>query len=222
MAMIASHLSIGNSSTGATCWMPALLHEDVDGAELLLGVARPSPRSRRASPCRRANSAPRRRGVASMPRADRLDLLAVAEAVEDDVGALAGQRRGEAEADARGRAGDQRGLALQHVVRLLVESVPGSLYIASQQAGARGGGVSPLPAARMLESARDESARPRWHDQSAPSSNTATTTTRAAPRDALAPCRGDLRARGPALHAAAPAGAGGAARPATCRPPPTT
>ena len=25
MAMMASHCSIGNSSTGATCWMPALL-----------------------------------------------------------------------------------------------------------------------------------------------------------------------------------------------------
>jgi hypothetical protein len=42
-----------------------------------------------------------------------LDLLGVAEAVEHDVRALFGQRAGDAEADARGRAGDEGGLAAQ-------------------------------------------------------------------------------------------------------------
>ena len=46
--------------------------------------------------------------------AQRFDLALVAEAVEDDVGALGRQRAGDAEADARGRAGDEGGLADEH------------------------------------------------------------------------------------------------------------
>ena len=42
-----------------------------------------------------------------------LDGGGVAEAVDDEVGALARQRPGVGEADAGGRAGDERGLALQ-------------------------------------------------------------------------------------------------------------
>src|SRR3546814_4365298 len=42
------------------------------------------------------------------------DLRGLAEAIEDDVGALGGQRLGNARSDAAGRAGDQGGLSFQH------------------------------------------------------------------------------------------------------------
>ena len=46
--------------------------------------------------------------------AERFDLAAFAEAVQHDVGALAGQHLCDAEADAAGRSGDDRNLVLQH------------------------------------------------------------------------------------------------------------
>ena len=43
-----------------------------------------------------------------------LDRGGVAEAVDHDVGAVLGERPGDAEADAGGRAGDDRGFSLEH------------------------------------------------------------------------------------------------------------
>ena len=50
-------------------------------------------------------------GVAGFTKAVALE---VAEAVENDAGALGGERARDAQADARGRAGDERGLADEH------------------------------------------------------------------------------------------------------------
>ena len=46
--------------------------------------------------------------------AQAFDLALVAEAVEDDVGALRGQGLGDAQANARGRAGDESGFSDEH------------------------------------------------------------------------------------------------------------
>ncbi len=50
----------------------------------------------------------------SQPGGDALDLGALAEAVQHDVGAFAGQARRDAKPDAGGRAGDECGLSLEH------------------------------------------------------------------------------------------------------------
>ena len=119
MAMIASHFSGGKSSTGETCWMPALL-------------------TRMSGPP--SSSAQRfiiRSIVAGFGHVgavvDRAELLAfaldvggVAEAVDHQLRAFGGERLGDGEADARGRAGDQRDFALQESLRFsLPRSVRG-------------------------------------------------------------------------------------------------
>ncbi len=39
MARISFHLSTGNCSTGATCWMPAFIDHDIDASEGAFGIA---------------------------------------------------------------------------------------------------------------------------------------------------------------------------------------
>ena len=106
-ARIASHFSTGKSSIGLTCWMPALLTRM---------STRPSSPS--ASPIRPlAGVGGKQIGVAVdgldaellLDRgAGLFDLVPVAEAVDDDVGARRGEGAGDAEADAAGGAGDDR------------------------------------------------------------------------------------------------------------------
>ena len=110
--MIASHLSGGKLSTGETCWMPALLTR-MSGAP---------------------SSSVQRRIIASIAAgSDKvgavvdgaelalqlLDLGRVAEAVEHHLGAFGGERAGDGEADAGGRAGDERDFAFENHGRLL-------------------------------------------------------------------------------------------------------
>ena len=105
IAKIAFHLSSGNSSIGATCWMPALLtmmstlpnsaRGQVGHRADLLGLAHVGVRVAHLDAV-----------LALQFGASELDLVGVAEAVEQDVGALLGQAAGDAEADAAGRSGD--------------------------------------------------------------------------------------------------------------------
>ena len=98
--MIASHFAGGKSSTGATCCMPALLTRMSTG---------PARRHHRLDPGGRGQVAGgvSRAELAAQP----VDLLGRAEAVEHHLGALGRERPGDGEADARGRAGDERALA---------------------------------------------------------------------------------------------------------------
>ena len=111
MAMMASHFSIGNSSTGATCWMPALLTRMSTRAEVALGLGD------HVGDLVVAQHVGRIEGDARAERGDLRDRLGVvllaAEAVDDDVGAGLGEGVGDAEPDAGGRAGDDGGLAFE-------------------------------------------------------------------------------------------------------------
>ena len=80
MAMMASHFSGGNSSTGETNWMPALLTR-MSTARRRPRLPRSSRRSPAASSCRRSNRAPH--AVLGLDAgAGGLDLVGLAEAVE--------------------------------------------------------------------------------------------------------------------------------------------
>jgi hypothetical protein len=97
-AMIAFHLATGNSSIGATNWMPALFTRHVDRAEHLDGVAH----HRLDRVLLRKVGVVVAHGDAVIGRelrAELLDFGGFAEAVQHDVGALASERRRDAEAD---------------------------------------------------------------------------------------------------------------------------
>src|SRR3712207_293342 len=102
MARTASHLSSGNSSMRATCWMPALLTR-MSTAELFGRLPDHPPDLGRlrhvGARVRHPDAVP----LHEIP-ADLLDLAGVAEAVQHHVGAGAGQRVGDAEPDAARRA----------------------------------------------------------------------------------------------------------------------
>lgn len=95
-AMISSQRSSGNASTGATCWTPRAVDEDVQGTELGLagsdeGVGRIRP--------------PQIRGdVAGLSRRESVLQLTplIAAPVEDDAAARGGERLGNSESDAAG------------------------------------------------------------------------------------------------------------------------
>ena len=109
--MIRSHLSVGNWSTGATNWVPALLTRYVDRAERLGGA--PDEALDRLGPGQV--------GIvvegAHAPRLDLgahgLDLRRIAEAVQHDTGAFSRERARDGETDAGRGAGDERGLPLE-------------------------------------------------------------------------------------------------------------
>ena len=110
IARIASHFSSGNSSIGATCWMPALFTMMSTRAEHVDGLADHAfDRLGLAHVGRRIDDL----GVGALRqlRARLLDLQRLAEAVQHDVGARAREGFGDAEPDAAGRAGDDGGLA---------------------------------------------------------------------------------------------------------------
>ena len=104
MAMIWSHFSIGKSSIGATCWMPALLTRmstapnascaSRDHGGDLVGLCHVGGRIDRLDA-----------ELALDPGALRLDLVRLAEAVDHDVRALLGEGPRDGEADAARRAG---------------------------------------------------------------------------------------------------------------------
>src|SRR4030095_8622060 len=112
IARIASHFSGGKSSTGATCWMPALLTRISTAPSsaiarfIIDAIASGLDMSA-------ASSSTLTRGSARQPAPGALDLGRVAEAVQDEVRAVLREPRRDAEADAGGRPGDERGLACQ-------------------------------------------------------------------------------------------------------------
>ena len=100
IAMIASHLSGGKLSTGETCWMPALLTR-MSGRAELVGAAAHHPLDRRR--VGQVGAVVDRAQLGALA----LDVRRVAEAVDHQLGAFGGERLGDGEADARGRAGDE-------------------------------------------------------------------------------------------------------------------
>ena len=105
IAMISSHFSIGNSSTGATCWMPALLTRmstapnSASAMAIMPAISAGLVMSAGENSTFTPNSA-------GQPGAQRLGLGRRQDAVDDEVGALGGERAGIGQADAGGRAGD--------------------------------------------------------------------------------------------------------------------
>ncbi len=106
MAMMASHLSVGKSSIGETCWMPALLTRMSSDPILALGVG---DHGRDLRPLRHVG-----RVVESLDPEFLLDLGAlgldrrlVAEPVDDDVRSLLGEGAGDRQANAARRTGDK-------------------------------------------------------------------------------------------------------------------
>ena len=113
-ARIASHLSGGKSSIGATCWMPALFTRMSQGPEGPRRALDQASDLRRASTCRRRRAAPERRAPRPGAPAFGPDLPGrEAEAVQHHGGAARGQRLGDAEADAGGGSGHDGDAALQ-------------------------------------------------------------------------------------------------------------
>ena len=111
--MIASHFSGGKSSIGRHELDAGIVDEDVDRAERRLGARRSSRRSRPAWSCRRRRIERRDAEFALDPGPLASISRGVAEAVEHDVRALPRQRAGDREADAAGRAGDERVAVLE-------------------------------------------------------------------------------------------------------------
>ena len=116
MARIASHFAAGNSSIGATCWMPALLTRMSMRPKrwiVLLEHALDGVGARHVGAVvGHLHAVLRGQALACV-----FDLLCRAEAVQDDMRAGGGQRLGDAQSNAAGGAGDQRKLALKGVRR---------------------------------------------------------------------------------------------------------
>ena len=110
MAMIASHFATGNSSIGATNWMPALL-TTMSTLPKVFSAFCTMPAT--ASPLAHVGAVIDDLDLVLVGElaANFLDLLGIAEAVEHDVGAGLRERLGDAEADAARRAGDDGGFA---------------------------------------------------------------------------------------------------------------
>ena len=109
MAMIASHFSGGKSSTLRHVLDAGVVDQDVDRTDRAHGVGHHVlDLGGLAHVGAVVADLAAEGGDLALGRVD------VAEAIEHDVGALAGQHLGDAQADAAGRAGDEGGLSLQH------------------------------------------------------------------------------------------------------------
>ena len=102
----------GTPRTGATCWMPALLTRMSTEPNASSASATMPAISSGFVMSAGEWTAPHPE-LALDPGALPLDRRRLAEAVEDDVRALLGQRAGDGEADAAGGAGDEGGFALK-------------------------------------------------------------------------------------------------------------
>ena len=117
MARIASHFAGGKSCNGATCWMPALLTSTSSLPNLRRVVSIISAIESRLRHVG-AGIVDANAVILGDAFARSFDLLRLAEAVQHYVRACAGERAGDAETDAAGRAGDRARLCLSPAAQL--------------------------------------------------------------------------------------------------------